>query len=180
MLLTRDRPQQAETLQRGHALRFTEHRTSGPAAQAVWLRSLPFFNHVFPGSRALLTQIFSSISRKKIWGKKISQGGPTPKIFDRFSSAPKGNAPAKFHSDISKTVASSERQLSCTDREKKKNKVADVPPKPEVRPLSSMYRWIELGALNFSPETVPLRHFRFLNYGPKTVDFVEISERIKT
>jgi hypothetical protein len=134
---------------------------------------------VFPGSRALLTQIFSSISRKKIWGKKISQGGPTPKIFDRFSSAPKGNAPAKFHSDISKTVASSERQISRRDK-KKKNKVADVPPKPEVRPLSAMDRWIELGAPNFSPETVPLHHFRFLNYTSKTVDFVEISDRIKT
>ena len=64
--------------------------------------------------------------------------------------------------------------------EKMKNKVADVPPKPEVRPLSSMYRWIELGAPNFSPETVPLHHFRFLNYTSKTVDFVEISDRIKT
>ena len=63
---------------------------------------------------------------------------------------------------------------------KKKNKVADVPPKPEVRPLSAMDRWIELGAPNFSPETVPLRHFRFLNYTSKTVDFVEISDRIKT
>ena len=63
---------------------------------------------------------------------------------------------------------------------KKKNKVADVPPKPEVRPLSAMYRWIELGAPNFSPETVPLHHFRFLNYTSKTVDFVEISDRIKT
>ena len=62
----------------------------------------------------------------------------------------------------------------------KKNKVADVPPKPEVRPLSAMYRWIELGAPNFSPETVPLHHFRFLNYTSKTVDFVEISDRIKT
>ena len=65
-------------------------------------------------------------------------------------------------------------------KEKKKNKVADVPPKPEVRPLSAMYRWIELGAPNFSPETVPLHHFRFLNYTSKTVDFVEISDRIKT
>ena len=62
----------------------------------------------------------------------------------------------------------------------KKNKVADVSPKPEVRPLSAMYRWIELGAPNFSPETVPLHHFRFLNYTSKTVDFVEISDRIKT
>ena len=63
---------------------------------------------------------------------------------------------------------------------RQKNKVADVPPKPEVRPLSAMYRWIELGAPNFSPETVPLHHFRFLNYTSKTVDFVEISDRIKT
>ena len=64
------------------------HRASGSTAQAVWLRSWQFFNHVFPGWRALHTQIFSSISRKKIWGKNFPQGGPTPKIFEQISNAP--------------------------------------------------------------------------------------------
>ncbi len=45
----------------------------------------------------------------------------------------------------------------------KKAKLVNVPPKPEVLSLSSMYRWIELGAHNFSPETDPLQHFRFLH-----------------
>ena len=64
--------------------------------------------------------------------------------------------------------------------EKKKNdKLVDVPPKPEVRSLSSMYRSIELGAHNFPPETVPLYHFRFWHYRSKTADSVEIFYRIK-
>ncbi len=36
-------------------------------------------------------------------------------------------------------------------RAAKKDKLVDVPPKPEVLSLSHIYRWIELGARNFSP-----------------------------
>ncbi len=47
---------------------------------------------------------------------------------------------------------------------KQNDKLVHVTPKPEVPSLSSIYRWIQLGAHNFSPETVPLHHFRFLLY----------------
>ncbi len=63
--------------------------------------------------------------------------------------------------------------------DKKNDKLVGVLPKPEVRSLSSMYRWIDLGAHNFSPETVPLHHFRFWHYRSKTADSVEIFDRIK-
>ena len=54
--------------------------------------------------------------------------------------------------------------LSKVRADKKQNdKLVDVFPKPEVRSLASIYRWIELGAHNFSPETVYLHHFRFLH-----------------
>ena len=130
------RPSAAETLQHGHALRFTEHRTSGPAAQAVWLRSLPFFNHVFPGSRALHTQIFSSICRKKNWEKNFPQGVRPPKFFEKLKWGTKESVPAKFHRYISKTVACSEEHLGLRrQRNKEKNNVADAPPNPEVLSL---------------------------------------------
>jgi hypothetical protein len=134
LLLTRDdRLQLAETLQHGHALRFTENRASGPAAQAVWLRSLPFFNHICPGSRALLTQIFRSISRKKNL-EKISSIPPT--FFEKLKWGTKGSVPAKFHRYTSKTVACSEEHLGLRrQRNKEKNNVADAPPNPEVLSL---------------------------------------------
>ena len=135
-----------------------------------------FLTMYFPG-HGHYTRKFSDRCVEKQFGKNFSPRGVRPPNFlEKLKFGIKWSAPEKFHPDISKTVASSERQFSRTQ----KNKVADVPPKPEVRPLSAMYRWIELGAPNFSPETVPLHHFRFLNYTSKTVDFVEISDRIKT
>ena len=50
-----------------------------------------------------------------------------------------------------------------TKKKQKNDKLVDAPPKPEVRSLSSIYRWIELVARNFPPETVYLHHFRFLH-----------------
>ncbi len=63
--------------------------------------------------------------------------------------------------------------------DKKNDKLVHVTPKPEVPSLSSIYRWIQLGAHNFSSETVPLYHFRFWHYSSKTADSVEIFYRIK-
>ena len=62
---------------------------------------------------------------------------------------------------------------------KKSDKLVHVTPKPEVPSLSSIYRWIQLGAHNFFPETVPLYHFRFWHYRSKTADSVEFFYRIK-
>jgi len=55
-------------------------------------------------------------------GKKFSPGGLTPIFFLKFQFGIKGSAPEKFHPDISKTVASSEQQLSCTNRQKKQGR----------------------------------------------------------
>ena len=56
--------------------------------------------------------------------------------------------------------------LSKIRAHKMKNKLKKLvhnPLKLEVRSLSSMYYRIELGAHNFSPETVHLHRFRFLH-----------------
>jgi len=66
------------------------------------------------------------------------------------------------------------RQSPCAQKKTKKMKTCRSPPKPEGRSLSSRYRWIELGAHNFSPETVPLHHFRFLHYSKKQSILLEI------
>ena len=126
------------------------------------------------------THKFSVRYLEKKFGEKISpRGVRPPKFLNRFQMPPRAMRLQNFI-PISQKLWPLASGNYPVQTEKMKNKVADVPPKPEVRPLSAMYRWIELGAPNFSPETVPLHHFRFLNYTSKTVDFVEISDRIKT
>jgi hypothetical protein len=84
--------------------------------------------------------------------------------------------PAQFHRDTSKRWPVGASKIRA---HKEKDKLVDVPRKKEVPSLSSMYRLIELGARNFFPETIPFHHFRFLHNRSKTVDFVEIVDRIK-
>jgi len=52
-------------------------------------------------------------------------------------------------------------------------------PKPEVRSLSLMHRWIDLGHITFHPKPFRSITSGFLHYRSKTVDSVEIFYRIK-
>ena len=68
------------------------------------------------------TRKFSDRCLEKKFGKNFSPRGVRPPNFlEKLKFGIKWSAPEKFHPDISKTVASSERQLSCTDKQTKKN-----------------------------------------------------------
>ena len=122
--MTRDsiavRPLSAtETRRQSHVFRVTEDHMSGPLAQAVWLQSLNKIIHIFPGSRALLTQIFRSISRKKI-GKKFPPGGSDPQIFYKSTySSPRAMCLCNFIAIGQKLwpVAASELPCAQTNKE---------------------------------------------------------------
>ena len=122
---------------------------------------------------------FSDRYLAKKFGEKFPPGGSDPKIFyKRIDSSTRAMCLHNFIA-ISKKLWPVGRDKVRADKKKQKDKLVDFPSKPEAQWRPSIYRLIELGAHNFSPETFPLQHFRFLHDSSKTVDFVEIWDRIK-
>ncbi len=64
-----------------------------------------FFAYFFMGQGHDSLTFSNRYLEKKFGKNSPPQGGPTPKIFGKVDVSPKGNVPAKFHPDISKTVA---------------------------------------------------------------------------
>jgi len=116
-----------------------------------------FFAYFFPWSGAWLPQI-SNRSHAKKFGKNFPPGGSDPQNFWKSGCIPPRVMCMQIFIHISLKLWPVDVGGKQGDKNKKlkTDKVADVPPKPEVLSLWHMYHWIGLRALNLPPETVLL------------------------
>jgi len=94
-------------------------------------------------------------------GKNFPPGGLTPKFFSKsIDSSTRAMCLHNFIA-ISQKLWPVGRDKVRADKHANKMTNSSMPAKTGSPWLSSMYRWIELVAHNFPPETVSLHHFRF-------------------
>jgi len=130
--------------------RIGKHRMSGAVAQALWLRSQKFFHSFFPWVLGMIPSNFQIEISEKNLGKNSPQGSAPQKFWKSRCVPPRVMCLHNFIQISQKLYPVGLSNIRAT--KKQNDKTCRCLSETGSPIAASIYRWIELGAHNFSPK----------------------------